>query len=565
MFVRKNIAWKLALPLPLCFILCLLVAWHAIPQAIVANTEKVAIQSAIQTVLQFKILRRYYTENVIDKVVADGGLTPSFDHSKTADGVPLPATLIHDLSAELKDEKTSISLYSVFPFPPRKSRVLDDFQAQAWDMLNKNPKEVFTRREKRGDSHIVRVAVADTMSAKACVRCHNQHILSPKKDWKLGDVRGVLEVSTNIDAAVAGAVDLTQKILLGMLLASAGLIAIVVAGASTIATPIVRLTGTMNRLADGDLSVDVPNQKRIDEIGQMSRSVQVFKDNAKKQKIADKALADHRDHLQKVVSLSTREVKRKAEELENALDREKELNLMQRQFVSMASHEFRTPLTIIDSSAQRLKRQAGDGRLTAEVANARADKIRAAVHRMAQLMESTLSAARLQDGKIEVDIKDCDLGKVVREVSARQQEIAKDHNITWYLSNFPATIQANHGALEQVLTNLLSNAVKYAPEAPDIEVTATTEGDHVVILVRDYGVGIDEEDLNRIGERFFRAKTSTGITGTGIGLNVVNALLDLHAGSLDIESKKGKGSTFTIRLPIAGPPERVDATEISAA
>lgn len=565
MLTKKNIAWKLALPLPLCCILCLLVAWYAIPQAILTNTEKVAIQSAIQTVLQFKILRRYYTDNVIDKVIADGGLTPSFDHSKTADGIPLPATLIHDMSAELKGEKTSIALYSGFPFPPRKSRVLDGFQIQAWDILNKNPKEVFTRREKRGDSHFVRVAVADTMSAEACVRCHNRHILSPKKDWKLGDVRGVLEVSTNIDAAVAGAAVLTRNILLGILFAGFALIAVIVAGARAIATPIVRLTGTMNRLADGDLLVDVPDQKRSDEIGQMTRSVQVFKDNARKQKLTEKALAEHRDQLQHTVDLSTRALKRKAKELENALDREKELNEMQRQFVSMASHEFRTPLTIIDSSAQRLKRQAGNGRLTAEVANARADKIRAAVHRMAQLMESTLSAARLQDGKIKTEIMDCDLGKVVREVCARQQEVAKDHNITCYLSDFPDTIRADIGALEQVLTNLLSNAVKYAPEAPDIEVTATTESDCVVIAVRDYGVGIDKDELDRVGERFFRAKTSTGIAGTGIGLNVVNALLELHAGSLDIQSEKGKGSTFTIRLPIAGPPQSVDATEMSAA
>ena len=104
------------------------------------------------------------------------------------------------------------------------------------------------------------------------------------------------------------------------------------------------------------------------------------------------------------------------------------------------------------------------------------------------------------------------------------------------------------------------------PTARTVETDkGTISGDYVVIAVRDYGIGIDEEDLNRIGERFFRAKTSTGIAGTGIGLNVVRALLDLHSGSLDIQSKKGKGSTFTIRLPIAGPAEQTGATEISAA
>lgn len=82
---------------------------------------------------------------------------------------------------------------------------------------------------------------------------------------------------------------------------------------------------------------------------------------------------------------------------------------------------------------------------------------------------------------------------------------------------------------------------------------AGTAGDQVVISVRDYGIGIDQDDLPSIGERFFRAKTSTGIVGTGIGLNLVKTLVVEHGGTLSIESTKGEGSTFTIRLPIAGP------------
>jgi PAS domain S-box-containing protein len=253
-------------------------------------------------------------------------------------------------------------------------------------------------------------------------------------------------------------------------------------------------------------------------------------------------------------------LKQQAEELKQALAREKELNKLQREFVSMASHEFRTPLAIIDATAQRMKRRADKNQLTPEDAAQRVEKIRDAVQRMTRLMESTLDAASMEEGKIKVEIKPCDICKVVREVCSRQQEIAQTHIISCDLADLPVTIQADTGSLEQVLNNLLSNAVKYAPDAPDIEVKAHTEDDQVVISVHDHGIGIDEDELGRIGERFFRARTSTGTAGTGIGLNLAKTLVEIHGGTVSVASQKGEGSTFTIRLPIAGPDqsEKVD-------
>ncbi len=276
-------------------------------------------------------------------------------------------------------------------------------------------------------------------------------------------------------------------------------------------------------------------------------------------KKAEAELTRHRDHLQELVGAATKEIKAKAVELELALAKEQELNKLQREFVSMASHEFRTPLAIIDATAQRMKSRADKNRLTPEDAVQRIEKIRGAVKRMTRLMESTLTAARMQEGKIKVEIAPCDIGKVVREVCARQQEIAQTHVISCDLAGLPDTIQADAGSLEQVLTNLLSNAVKYALDAPDIEIKAHTEGDQVVISVRDHGLGIDEDELDRIGERFFRARTSTGIAGTGIGLNLAKTLVEMHGGTVDVESKTGEGSTFTVRLPIAGPDQTEQA------
>jgi signal transduction histidine kinase len=178
---------------------------------------------------------------------------------------------------------------------------------------------------------------------------------------------------------------------------------------------------------------------------------------------------------------------------------------------------------------------------------------------MTRLMESTLSAARMEEGKIEVVIEPCDIGKVVREVCAHQQEIVQTHVISTYLAGLPETILADASSVEQMLANLLSNAVKYAPNEPEIAVVALRMGSFVVIAVCDRGLGIDADELDNIGERYFRGKTSTGIAGTGIGLALTKVLIDMHGGSLNIESKKGEGSTFTISLPIAGPDQSQQA------
>jgi PAS domain S-box-containing protein len=313
----------------------------------------------------------------------------------------------------------------------------------------------------------------------------------------------------------------------------------------------VREFETKLRAKDGRV-VDVLFSGETAEINGKRRLLLACHDITRRKKIEHELIA-HRDHLQQLVDIATLQLKAKAQELEKSLGKEKELNEVQRQFVSMTSHEFRTPLAIIDGAAQRLIKLAGRNKLTPEDAIERYGKIRASVQRMTRLMESTLTSARIEEGKINVEIGPCDIGKIVKDVCVRQQDIFNNHVISCTLERLPDIIQADTGALEQVIANLLSNAEKYAPNAPDIEVKAYTQGSDVVILVRDYGVGIDEDELDRIGERFFRARTSVGVPGTGIGLNLSKKLLEMHGGSIQIESRKVLGSTFFISIPIAGP------------
>jgi len=276
----KSLAWKLVLPVPLVLALSIAAAWTIIPDLIASNTRQAAVASAIETVDQFKALRGYYTKNVIAKVKANGSIKPAIDHAGVANRVPLPATLIHDLSQLLQQQNTSIRLYSAYPFPNRKMRQMDDFQTEAWAHLSANPDAVFARQTRVGENTVVRVAIADTMSAKGCVGCHNAHPDTPKNDWQLGDVRGVLEVDAVIDDQLAAGSALANKIVTATSLAALIVLAISLTLARHVIGPVARMSRVMNRLAEGEMEFDVADTKRSDELGAMARSVEVFRQSA---------------------------------------------------------------------------------------------------------------------------------------------------------------------------------------------------------------------------------------------------------------------------------------------
>lgn len=243
-------------------------------------------------------------------------------------------------------------------------------------------------------------------------------------------------------------------------------------------------------------------------------------------------------------------LEQQAIELHGALAKEMELSELQRQFISMASHELRTPLAIIDASTRRLIQRKHA--LTPEEVERRTDKIRRAVDRMTRLMESTLSAARMDNGGIALRPDHIDIRRLLGMVCEHQQDLSPNHMITSDLDGLPGTVVADGNALEQVFTNLLSNAVKYSPHAPHIRVEGWQRDGHAYVSVRDHGLGIDEDELPHMFKRFFRARTAAGIAGTGIGLDLSRKLVEAHGGTVSVESRARAGSAFTVKLPIDG-------------
>ena len=189
------------------------------------NTDKEAVLAAKNTAIQYTLLRSYYTKHIIGKLTSNDRLTASSDHKNNPDAIPLPATMIHDISELTQSSGLQITLYSEFPFPNRSSRQLDSFQTQAWRQLDLNPDQPYIQTEKAGENTFIRVGIADTMSEVECVNCHNSHPDTPKVNWKLGDVRGVLEVRIPIDDRLEWAQRISNQIVVILVLSFLGLTA----------------------------------------------------------------------------------------------------------------------------------------------------------------------------------------------------------------------------------------------------------------------------------------------------------------------------------------------------
>ena len=300
----------------------------------------------------------------------------------------------------------------------------------------------------------------------------------------------------------------------------------------SISGPLLHLADCMHRLADNDTAIDIRGTKRRDEIGEMARAAVIFRNNA--------------------IDLmrSQRQLIQQAAVLEEKLAQEQRLALLQRNFVSMASHEFPTPLSIIDGHAQRMIRMKD--RLRADEISERAGKIRAAVLRMTQLIENLINSSRLIDTAVGLHFhpEEIDVAALLHEVCALHREIAPGSRIAEELGTAPLHMVGDSKLLFQMFSNLLSNAIKYSSIGELVEISARADNGKIVVACKDRGIGIPARDLGQLFERYYRGSNVSGIVGTGVGLYLVKMVVEVHAGEIAVDSKEGEGSTFTVRLPL---------------
>ena len=233
-------------------------------------------------------------------------------------------------------------------------------------------------------------------------------------------------------------------------------------------------------------------------------------------------------------------------------ERLRELDALKDEFIGLVSHELRTPLTSIIGYAELLRDQpagAGSGHF--------ADVIQRNAERLLRLVGDLLFLSRVQSGTLAVDLRSADLADIAAQEVAAKRDEAERKQIDLALSigavprfAFDATRVA------QLLDNLISNAVKFTPRGGKIEVKIGMDGDEAVLAVADTGIGIPATDSERIFERFYRTATATrhAVSGTGLGLTIVKAIVEAHHGTIAVDSEENRGSTFEVRLPLRHPP-----------
>lgn len=240
------------------------------------------------------------------------------------------------------------------------------------------------------------------------------------------------------------------------------------------------------------------------------------------------------------------DVYRSTADLEAALSSERRISDIQRRFLAIASHEFRTPLAIIDSAAQRLERRADEK--TPEQIRSRASRIRGSIKSLLHLLDSTIERVRLDQIELGYRPEPACLAQAVDHVVQSFRE--RDAETIFEIEGGELPVIAfDRPLIERVLSNIITNAIKYSDAPARIRIDLRALEQTVQIEVRDHGIGIPESERDRVFEAYARASNVGPVEGSGLGLAIVNQIIDLHGGSVAIVDTQGEGTTIRITLP----------------
>ena len=244
------------------------------------------------------------------------------------------------------------------------------------------------------------------------------------------------------------------------------------------------------------------------------------------------------------------ELERSKEELNLAFENEKELNELKSRFVTVASHEFRTPLSTILSSAYLLDKY--NEASTNDKIDKHIHRIKEAVGGMKNILEDFLSLGKMEEGLVKTNmetVSGATLDTIIKELLQGMEGLLKKGQTINYDNYVVQDVLIDISLIKNILINLFSNALKFTDEKGIIIITSRVVEKNFIISIQDNGIGISEEDQQHLFERFFRAKNAANIQGTGLGLHIIVKYLEFMQGRIEMESILDKGTTFTVYIP----------------
>ncbi|MBS4043360.1 MAG: PAS domain S-box protein [Chitinophagaceae bacterium] len=269
--------------------------------------------------------------------------------------------------------------------------------------------------------------------------------------------------------------------------------------------------------------------------------------------LINKKIEELNNELEQKVESRTKELQQtmqllqaSKDELTKSLNKEKELSDLKSRFVSMASHEFRTPLSTILSSASLVSKYTET--VDQEKRDKHIHRIKSSVNNLTDILNEFLSIGKIEDGKIVAHFADFDIVENIESVCNEMQSHVKGEQKIIYKHDGDKIVHLDPSLLRNIVINLLSNAIKFSNSNGKIFVQSIVNPKSIILSIKDSGIGISKEDQEHLFERFFRAANATNIQGTGLGLHIVGKYVELMNGHIDFISELEKGTEFIIKF-----------------
>lgn len=539
--------------LTVLFGLCLIVIYLHISQLKTQMVTAMAFRGSEIYTRALNEMRIWYTIEVVQRL-HDQGIEASEGYRDHQGEIPLPATLSLDLGRRLVAGRPGERLEMLSPYPFHQGKksggLLDGFQGEAWEFFTQHPDsdEPFYRFEQVDGRESLRFAKADRMQ-KECVECHNRHPDSPKRDWQIGQVGGLLEVVYPIDS-VETIMGMSWQGTYGLM----GMLVVIWMGGFWLVV-----------LKLGRVASELEEEVR-DRTGALQSVNKHLELEIHDRQLAEDTLRQAKDNLEKRVqertgklAASNSELIREVAERKRAEEDIRKLNsqLVQRSaqleasnkeleaFSYSVSHDLRAPLRGIDGFSQAVLEDY-DEKLD-ESGRGYLRRVRTASQRMSQLIDAMLNLARLT--RAEIHTQTFDMSAVVRGVLDDFQKVEPDRQVECIVAD-KVFATADPQLLRAVLENLLGNAWKFTQQQahPRIEFGHGQYKGQAAYFVTDNGAGFDMTYVHKLFGAFQRLHAYTEYPGVGVGLATVHRIIQRHGGQIWAEGVVGKGATFHFTL-----------------